>query len=124
MTISSRTPEGLPSHCPLCGAKTNIEFSEPARDAPCPNCGCLLWASAQLLATLTGRLEDTLTATPGSIASDTELSEVFEDSLDSIEMVMELQEEFDVVIPDEVAGEFMTIADVVRYIEARRRGDE
>ena len=34
MTVSSRTPEGLPSECPLCNAKTNVNFSDPADDAP------------------------------------------------------------------------------------------
>ncbi len=36
MTISSRTPEGLPSHCLLCGADVALEYSVPAGDACCP----------------------------------------------------------------------------------------
>lgn len=43
MVISSRTPEGRSSHCPLCGSHLKIEPSEPPGDAPCPNCGHLLW---------------------------------------------------------------------------------
>lgn len=43
MTISSRTPEGEPSHCPVCGADVCIEPSLLFGDAPCPNCGHLLW---------------------------------------------------------------------------------
>lgn len=43
MFISSRTPEGQPAHCPLCGSEFKIEPSRPAGDAPCPNCGHLLW---------------------------------------------------------------------------------
>src|SRR5262249_32761549 len=42
MTISSRTPEGLPQRCPLCGADIRLEPSEPIGDAPCPHCGCLV----------------------------------------------------------------------------------
>jgi len=29
MPVSSRTPEGFPSRCPLCGAQTKMEFSDP-----------------------------------------------------------------------------------------------
>ncbi len=43
MTISSRTPEGLPNRCPVCGAEVKLEPSWPAADACCPNCGSLLW---------------------------------------------------------------------------------
>jgi anti-anti-sigma factor len=43
MIISSRTPEGQPNHCPVCGADLKIEPSDPAGDAPCPQCGHLLW---------------------------------------------------------------------------------
>ena len=42
-TISSRTPEGLPNHCPICDASICIEPSMPSGDATCPNCGTLLW---------------------------------------------------------------------------------
>lgn len=43
MTISSRTPEGTPNRCPLCGHSFRIEPSRPFGDAPCPACGSLLW---------------------------------------------------------------------------------
>ncbi len=41
--ISSRTPEGSPNLCPVCGSRIKIEPSDPAGDAPCPTCGHLLW---------------------------------------------------------------------------------
>lgn len=43
MIISSRTPEGRPNRCPVCGSAIKIEPSDPAGDAPCPNCGHLVW---------------------------------------------------------------------------------
>jgi anti-anti-sigma factor len=43
MTISSRTPEGTPNRCPVCGSDLKIEPSIPPGDAPCPSCGHLLW---------------------------------------------------------------------------------
>jgi anti-anti-sigma factor len=43
MVISSRTPEGSPNHCPVCGPGIKIEPSDPAGDAPCPVCRHLFW---------------------------------------------------------------------------------
>ncbi|QDV36037.1 hypothetical protein ElP_39470 [Tautonia plasticadhaerens] len=42
MVISSRTPEGQPNNCPVCGKAIVMEPSQPFGDAPCPHCGCLL----------------------------------------------------------------------------------
>ena len=47
MVISSRTPEGRPRHCPVCGSDLKIEPSDPAGDAPCPRCGHLLWFAGE-----------------------------------------------------------------------------
>lgn len=41
--IASRTPEGQPNVCPVCGKYVQIEPSSAAGDAPCPYCGSLLW---------------------------------------------------------------------------------
>jgi serine/threonine protein kinase len=49
MTISSRTPEGLPNRCPVCGSEVRVAPSNPAGDAPCPQCGHLLWFVNQRL---------------------------------------------------------------------------
>ena len=46
MVISSRTPEGVPNRCPVCGNDLRIEPSRPTLDAPCPHCGHLLWFKA------------------------------------------------------------------------------
>lgn len=47
MTNASRTSEGMPSHCLLCGADLRLEPSQPG-DAPCPHCGCLVWFPLKL----------------------------------------------------------------------------
>jgi hypothetical protein len=44
--ISSRTPEGEPFRCPICGLVDRIEASRPPGDAPCPSCGHLIWPIA------------------------------------------------------------------------------
>jgi acyl carrier protein len=39
------------------------------------------------------------------------------DSLDTVELVMELEEEFDINIPDDVAEKIQTIGQAVRHID-------
>ena len=39
------------------------------------------------------------------------------DSLDQVELVMELEEQFGVEIPDEDAEKILTVGDAVKYIE-------
>jgi acyl carrier protein len=124
MNISSRTPEGLPSRCALCGAGVNLEVSEPAGDAPCPACGHLLWYSSDLLDKLRSRMADTLGVAPEQISADTPWGTLGADSLDTVELIMELEEDFDVTIPDEDAERLQSLADVIRYLQRRRRPPE
>ncbi len=44
------------------------------------------------------------------------------DSLDVVELVMGLEEEFDVEIPDEDAEKIATVQDAVSYIEEKAKG--
>ena len=125
MSISSRTPEGFPSRCPLCGVATNIEFSDPGHDAPCPGCGCLLLRSQQLLERFRSRLAELLGVAPDEINAETSfVSNLGSDSLDAVELVMEWEEEFDLAIPDADAEQFRTVGDVIRYLERREREEE
>lgn len=41
------------------------------------------------------------------------------DSLDAVEIIMELEDEFDVEIPDEDAEGFKNIGDIVKYIDGK-----
>ncbi len=41
------------------------------------------------------------------------------DSLDVVELVMKIEEEFDIDIPDEDAEKIQTVGDAVRYIEEK-----
>lgn len=54
MSISSRTPEGVPSHCAICGTRLELELSDPPGDAPCPRCGCLVWEDGEVVFRLPG----------------------------------------------------------------------
>ena len=40
------------------------------------------------------------------------------DSLDTVELVLELEEHFDIEIPDDVASTLLTVCDVFNYLEA------
>lgn len=39
------------------------------------------------------------------------------DSLDTVELIMELEKEFDITIPDEDAEKIQTVGDAIAYIE-------
>lgn len=45
-SVSSRTPEGQPTRCPICGKEVQIDPSLPPGDATCPVCGSILWLDA------------------------------------------------------------------------------
>ena len=39
------------------------------------------------------------------------------DSLDTVELVMEFEDEFDLTIPDEEAEKILTVGDAIKYVE-------
>jgi hypothetical protein len=43
VVIASRTPEGDPNYCPVCGNALRLEPSLDTGDGPCPYCGHLVW---------------------------------------------------------------------------------
>jgi acyl carrier protein len=109
MHIASRTPEGFPVHCPVCGKIAALEPSYPGGDTICPSCGQLLWWFRDRFGEAVG------------LSSSFE--DVGADSLDIVELVMELEEEFHITIPDEAAERIKTVGDAIRFIE-RLRGDQ
>jgi acyl carrier protein len=42
------------------------------------------------------------------------------DSLDTVELIMEFEEEFGIEIPDEDAEKIMTVGDAVKYIDSKK----
>ena len=44
------------------------------------------------------------------------------DSLDMVELVMAMEQEFDIEIPDDVAEKFVTVKDAVEYIQSLTEG--
>ena len=43
------------------------------------------------------------------------------DSLDTVELVMALEEEFGIEIPDEDAEKIVTVSDIIKYIESKQK---
>lgn len=60
-------------------------------------------------------LEEDITITmESSLINDLEA-----DSLDAVEVIMAIEDEFDIEIPDEDAEDFKNIGDIVKYVEER-----
>ena len=134
--ISSRTPEGLPKHCPICDTSIRIEPSQPPGDAPCPKCGTLLWFfdtsagmrfyKSETVAPLRDKIIQIICENLGVnkervTPTTSYLEDVGADSLDIVELVMELEEDFDVTIPDEEAVKIKTVGDAIDYLAKRDR---
>lgn len=65
-------------------------------------------------------LADQLDVEPEKITPDSDIVEDFgADSLDVIDMITTLSDEFGVEIPDEAIENFRTVGDVVSYVEER-----
>jgi acyl carrier protein len=47
------------------------------------------------------------------------LKDLEADSLDAVEIIMSIEDEFGIEIPDEDAESFNTIGDIVKYVEAK-----
>lgn len=65
-------------------------------------------------------LEDQLDIDPATVNENTDIAEdLGADSLDVVELVMTVEEEFDITIEDSDAHLFKTVGDVVNYIESK-----
>lgn len=63
-------------------------------------------------------LAEQLDAEVGSISTETKLVEdLGADSLDVVDLVMTLEDEFDMEIPDEDIENVRTVGDIVKYLE-------
>ncbi len=131
MFISSRTPDGTPNHCPVCNSDIRIDPSSSSVDAPCPNCGTLLWFisdqsglrfyplefvkpiqdSVEHLVCDKFRFSKEQIGNSGSFLGDLQA-----DSLDTVELVMALEGKFDLSISEDDLRKMKTIGDITNYI--------
>lgn len=115
MSISSRTPEGDPHRCPICGKVSWVKPSYPSGDSCCSNCGQLLWWFRDRLC------HDGRIAPEQVTLSSSFIDDLGADSLDTAELIIELEEEFGIVVPNDDVERIKTVADAIRYIEKHRQ---
>lgn len=58
---------------------------------------------------------------PSLVTMDTDIMKDLEaDSLDAVEIILGVEEEYGVEIPDEDADNFVTVGDIVKYIDSHK----
>lgn len=66
-------------------------------------------------------IADQLQTDADQIKPETNLMKDLEaDSLDAVEIIMEIETEFGMEIPDEEAEKFQSIGDIVKYVDANK----
>lgn len=63
---------------------------------------------------------DQLGVDEADVTLETSFEELNADSLDIVELIMALEEEFDLDIPDEEAEKIRTVSDAVNYIKENK----
>ena len=70
---------------------------------------------------LQGIISEVLQVDADSITMDTTfVDDLGADSLDIFQIIMAIEEEFDIEIPDEDAEKFQLVGDLVRYVEEQQ----
>ncbi len=66
-------------------------------------------------------IEEKLNVSPDKITLETSfVDDLGADSLDAVELVMTVEEEFDITISDEEAQSLQTVGDLVKIIESKK----
>lgn len=65
-----------------------------------------------------GIIVEQLGVDEAKVALETHLMKDLEaDSLDAVEIIMAIEDEFDLEVPDEAAEKFQSVGDIVKYVE-------
>ena len=74
--------------------------------------------AASVMERVTDIVADNLGVDREKITADTSfVNDLGADSLDTVELVMELEEEFDINIPDDAAEKIQTVGQAIKFIE-------
>ncbi len=67
-------------------------------------------------------IAEQLDVNPEAITMETDLMMDLEaDSLDAVEIIMAIESEFDIEVPDEKAEDFKVVANIVSYVEEQTK---
>jgi len=77
--------------------------------------------SQEILEKVCSIVSEQLSVEAGEVKSDSNFqNDLGADSLDTVELVMALEETFDIEIPDEEAEGIATVGDAVKFIEEKK----
>jgi len=77
--------------------------------------------SQEILEKVCSIVSEQLSVEAGEVKSDSNFqNDMGADSLDTVELVMALEEAFDIEIPDEAAEGIATVGDAVKFIEEKK----
>ena len=77
--------------------------------------------SQEILEKVCSIVSEQLSVEAGEVKSDSNFqNDLGADSLDIVELIMALEEEFDIEIPDEDAEGVTTVGDAVKFIEEKK----
>ena len=67
-----------------------------------------------------GIIAEQLGVEEDAVKTETHLMKDLEaDSLDAVEIIMAIEDEFDIEVPDEDAEKFQTVGDIIKYVEEK-----
>jgi acyl carrier protein len=80
-------------------------------------------ASAETIARMKAIIAKQLEVDESRVTEDASFQKDLDaDSLDLVEMIMSIEEEFDVTIPDKDAEKILTVRDALNYLDAHQEG--
>ena len=66
------------------------------------------------------KIVEQLSVEEAAVTLETHLMKDLEaDSLDAVEIIMAIEDEFDIEVPDEDAEKFQSVGDIVKYVEEK-----
>ncbi len=120
-----RTPEGVPSQCPLCDAVICLEPAGPLGEAACPYCRGRLWFVQVLPFALYYPHDEVSPANRERIASvvmkwaarngQGQLAVADFGSMELVEFVLEMEKTLGVRLHEDAAREMKSLADLIDY---------
>lgn len=62
-------------------------------------------------------------ADPSTITLESQIKKLGADSLDILQLLMRIEDDYGIVIPDEELAAFVTVGDVVAYLDRQQKQD-